>query len=89
MDVMDRYDLDAMFTFNVALGLSCFIMAYEIIVLAIKSLGCQGEFTVSCTLAVFSVRIPRDLYELDFSCPVGLSFFTCRCFCEGAHGPAH
>ncbi|GAM42685.1 hypothetical protein TCE0_044r16897 [Talaromyces pinophilus] len=37
MDVMDRYDLDAMFTFNVALGLSCFIMAYEIIVLVIKA----------------------------------------------------
>lgn len=36
MDVMDRYDLDAMFTFNVAVGFSCFIMAYEIIVLAIK-----------------------------------------------------
>ncbi|OKL60852.1 hypothetical protein UA08_03204 [Talaromyces atroroseus] len=37
MDVMVWYDLDAMFTFNVAVGLSCFIMAYEIMVIAIKA----------------------------------------------------
>jgi hypothetical protein len=37
MDVMVWYDLDAIFTFNVAVAVSCFIMAYEIIVLAIKA----------------------------------------------------
>lgn len=37
MNVMDQCDIDSMFTFNVAAGVSCFIMAYEIIVLAVKA----------------------------------------------------
>ncbi|KAE8553671.1 hypothetical protein EYB25_005053 [Talaromyces marneffei] len=43
MDVMVWYDLDAMFTFNVAIGLSCFIMAWEIVVLAIKAWAVKKE----------------------------------------------
>lgn len=43
MDVMVYYDLDAMFTFNVAVGVSCFIMAYEIIVIAIKAWAVKKE----------------------------------------------
>jgi hypothetical protein len=37
MDAMVWYDLDAMFTFNLAVGVSCFIMAYTIIAIAIKA----------------------------------------------------
>lgn len=37
MDVMVWYDLDAMFTFNIAVGLSAFIMAWEIVVIAVKA----------------------------------------------------
>lgn len=43
MDVMVWYDLDAMFTFNVAIGLSCFIMAWEIVVIAIKAWAVKKE----------------------------------------------
>ncbi|KAH8701691.1 integral membrane protein [Talaromyces proteolyticus] len=43
MDVMVWYDLDAMFTFNIAIGLSCFIMAYEILVIAIKAWAVKKE----------------------------------------------
>lgn len=43
MDVMDYYELDAMFTFNVVVGLTCFIMAYEIIVIAIKAWAVKKE----------------------------------------------
>lgn len=42
-DVMVYYDLDAMFTFNVVIGLSCFIMAWEIIVIAIKAWASKKE----------------------------------------------
>jgi hypothetical protein len=34
---MDYYQLDAMFTFNVAMGLTAFIMAWEILAIAIKA----------------------------------------------------
>ncbi|QKX63374.1 uncharacterized protein TRUGW13939_10544 [Talaromyces rugulosus] len=43
MDVMVFYDLDAMFTFNVAVGVSCFIMAYEILVIAVKAWAVKKE----------------------------------------------
>lgn len=43
MDVMVWYDLDAMFTFNIAIGLSCFIMAWEIVVIAIKAWAVKKE----------------------------------------------
>jgi hypothetical protein len=36
MDAMVWYDLGAIFTFNVSVSGSCFIMAYKIIVIAIK-----------------------------------------------------
>lgn len=34
---MEYYELDAMFTFTVGLGFSAFIMAYEVVVIAIKA----------------------------------------------------
>lgn len=34
---MEYYELDAMFTFTVGLGFSAFIMAYEVLVIAIKA----------------------------------------------------
>lgn len=40
---MDYYELDAMFTFNVVVGLTCFIMAYEILVIAIKAWAVKKE----------------------------------------------
>lgn len=45
MDVMVWYELDAMFTFNVAIGISCFIMAWEIVVIAIKAWAVKKENT--------------------------------------------
>lgn len=47
MDVMVYYDLDAMFTFNVAVGFSCLIMAWEVIVIAIKAWAVRKEATRS------------------------------------------
>lgn len=43
MDVMVWYELDAMFSFNVAIGLSCAIMAWEIVVIAIKAWATKKE----------------------------------------------
>ncbi|KAL1964018.1 hypothetical protein VTN77DRAFT_7564 [Rasamsonia byssochlamydoides] len=43
VDVMLYYDLDAMFTFNIVVGLTCFIMAYEILVIAIKAWAVKKE----------------------------------------------
>jgi Protein of unknown function (Ytp1) len=37
INVLDSCKLDAMFTFNVAIGLTAFIMAWEILVIAIKA----------------------------------------------------
>ncbi|KAJ5971685.1 uncharacterized protein N7479_001603 [Penicillium vulpinum] len=37
IEAMEYYDLDAMFTFTVGLGFSAFIMAYEILTIAIKA----------------------------------------------------
>lgn len=34
---MEYYELDAMFTFTVGLGFSAFIMAYEVLAIAIKA----------------------------------------------------
>lgn len=61
MDVMDRYDLDAMFTFNVAVV----ITAYEIIVLAIKAWAvkeslhyhAQSRFSVWEYLGVLQIHL--------------------------------
>lgn len=37
IEAMEYYELDAMFTFTVGLGFSAFIMAYEVLVIAIKA----------------------------------------------------
>ena len=37
IEAMEYYELDAMFTFTVGLGFSAFIMAYEILTIAIKA----------------------------------------------------
>lgn len=34
---MEYYDVDAMFTFTVGLGFSAFVMAYEILTIALKA----------------------------------------------------
>lgn len=34
---MEAYDLDAMFTFTVAMGLTAFVMAWEIACIALKA----------------------------------------------------
>jgi len=44
---MVYYELDAMFTFNVAVGFSCLIMAWEVIVIAIKAWQWRKEATHS------------------------------------------
>ncbi|OXV08541.1 hypothetical protein Egran_03694 [Elaphomyces granulatus] len=43
INVMDYYQLDAMFTFNVAMGLTAFIMAWEILAIAIKAWAANTE----------------------------------------------
>jgi len=43
INVMDYYHLDAMFTFNVAMGLTAFIMAWEISAIAIKAWAAKTE----------------------------------------------
>lgn len=37
IQAMEYYELDAMFTFTVGLGFSAFIMAYEVLAIAIKA----------------------------------------------------
>ena len=37
IQAMEYYDVDAMFTFTVGLGFSAFVMAYEILTIALKA----------------------------------------------------
>lgn len=40
---MEYYDIDAMFTFTVGLGLTAFIMALEILAIALKAWAVKHE----------------------------------------------
>lgn len=40
---MEYYELDAMFTFTVSMGLTAFIMACEILVIALKAWAVKRE----------------------------------------------
>ena len=44
---MERYDLDAMFVFTVTMGFTAFLMAWTIIVLAIKGWAVKKSRSVS------------------------------------------
>ncbi|KAE8150429.1 hypothetical protein BDV25DRAFT_172169 [Aspergillus avenaceus] len=43
VDAMDYYELDAMFTFTVAMGVTAFIMAYETLTIAVKAWAVKKE----------------------------------------------
>ena len=43
IDVLEEYDLDAMFVFTVTMGLTAFIMACEILCIAIKAWAVKRE----------------------------------------------
>lgn len=40
---MEYYDLDAMFVFTVTMGLTAFVMAYEILSIALKAWAVKRE----------------------------------------------
>lgn len=43
IEAMEYYDIDAMFTFTVGLGLTAFIMALEILAIALKAWAVKRE----------------------------------------------
>jgi hypothetical protein len=58
---MVYYDLDAMFTFNIAVGFTCFVMAWEFIVISIKAWAVKKEASSASPLLTSPNWLPAQV----------------------------